>query len=352
MAKERVNIYTIAREAGVSAATVSRVMTNNAKVSREKRERVEAVIRKYGYAPNALAQGLSTAKTHTIGLMIADISSPFYTTLATACEKAANQSGYMLMILSSLGDYELEKRQLVKMYEQQVDAIVVIGGRIDHVSADEEYVELLNRLASTTPVIATGRLPGADTKQVCLDEERCMDLVMEHLIGLGHQRIAMIGGRRKAKSTFEKRMRYRAMLRENGIGGREEYILETEDYGNESGYARMKQLIRSGGELPTAVVAINDYTASGIIRALHEAGIRVPEDIAVTAFDDTYLSSAVTPPLTSAGCDYTEFGRILINTAIRASNEEEVPEKQVIPVHLTIRESTVSRKNGAYGSTA
>lgn len=110
MAKERANIYTIAKEAGVSPATVSRVLTNNARVSKEKREKVQSVIQKYGYTPNALAQGLSNSKTRSIGLMIADIYSPFYSAVATECEKAADKAGYLLLMLTSLGDPELEKK--------------------------------------------------------------------------------------------------------------------------------------------------------------------------------------------------------------------------------------------------
>lgn len=337
MAKERVNIYTIAKEAGVSPATVSRVMTNNAKVSKERKDRVEAVIRKYDYTPNALAQGLSTAKTHTIGILIADISSPFYTRVATECERFANSKNYMLMMLSSLSDYELEKRQLMKLYEQQVDAIIIVGGRIDHVTADEEYVEMINRINAVTPIVSTGKLPGADNLQVCLDEGGSMDLAMEYLIGLGHRRIGLIGGAKQAKSSFEKRMRYRAMLRSHGIECREELVLES-DYTRADGYACMKQFLQMK-ERPSAVVAINDSVASGVIQAMHEADLGIPEDISLVSFDNTSLSEAVSPQLTSVGCDYAKFAEKLVQTAINASNEKKQPMVQVVPVDIVYRDS-------------
>ena len=338
MAKERANIYTIAKEAGVSPATVSRVMTNSARVSAEKRERVEEVIRKYKYTPNALAPGLSTAKTHTIGLMITDISNPFYATVASACEREANRLGYMLLVLCSLSDYELEKRQLMKLYEQHVDAILIVGGKVDHESADEEYVEMLNQMAAVTPIIATGRPTGAETLQVSLDEGDCMDQAMEYLIGLGHRKISLIGGFKFTKSTFEKRVRYRAALRRHEIPYREDYVFET-DYTNESGYECMKRLLEREEDMPTAVIAINDFTASGIIQMASEKGLSVPEDLSVISFDDTYLAEVVTPRLTSVGCDYAEFARMLMETAVRAGDGEEMEPVQIVPVRMTVRNS-------------
>ena len=309
MAKERANIYTIAKEAGVSPATVSRVLTNNARVSKEKREKVQSVIQKYGYTPNALAQGLSNSKTRSIGLMIADIYSPFYSAVATECEKAADKAGYLLLMLTSLGDPELEKKQLMKLYEQQVDAIIVVGGVIDRISVDEEYVEQLNHILESTPIIATNRPVGVRNCKIHLDEGGSMDLAMDYLFSLGHEKIAIIGGRKDAKSTLEKRMRYRTMIRQRGIVYREDYVFDSIDYSNDSGYNCTKE------------------------------GLRVPQDISVVAFDNTYLSGALTPALTSVGANYTEFAKHLVEAAIRASENETCPEDYMVPVGISVRDS-------------
>lgn len=338
MAKERANIYTIAKEAGVSPATVSRVLTNNARVSEEKRKKVCDVIQKYGYTPNALAQGLSTAKTHTIGLLLANISSPFYATVATECEKVADKMGYLLLMLTSLSNYTLEAKQLRKLYEQQVDAILVVGGRIDHITVDEEYVELINRINKTTPIVSTGRPAGAGNCKVGLDEGGSMNLAMEYLFELGHKKIALIGGRRDARSTLEKHISYRSMLRQRGIEYQENYVFESIDYSNQSGYQCMKRLLQQK-DRPTAVVAINDYTAAGVIRAVYDAGMRIPEDISVIAFDNTYLSAALTPMLTSVGTNYSEFANHLVHAAIRSSEMGIAQEDYVVPVGLTVRNS-------------
>ena len=338
MAREQANIYEIAKAAGVSVSTVSRVLTGNARVSAEKREKVEAAIRKFDYRPNALAQGLSTAKTNTIGALFADIASPFYGTMAKQCEKAADERGYMLLMLSSRSDVELEKRQLEKMFEQRPEAILIVGGLIDHTTGTEEYVELINRISRSIPVVSSGKLPGADNAQVCLDESGSMELAMDHLLALGHRRIALIGGWRNAKSTLEKRIRYRTILAREGIEYRESYVFESAGYDDESGYTCMKELLGVRPQ-PTAIIAINDYTAAGVLRAIHEAGKRVPEDYSLVSFDNTYISRALTPTVTSVGCDYAKFGEVMVETALKAAAGEPVPETQMIPVSLTERNS-------------
>lgn len=339
--KDRVNIYKIASEAGVSPATVSRVMSNNARVSKEKRERVEEVIKKYDFKPSMLARSLSTAKTNTIGLIIADISSPFYATVAAECERIADERGYMLLILSSLSNSEKEKRQLMKLYEQQVGAILIVGGHIDHRTSDIEYVELINRVNSIIPIVATGKLPGAQNLQVQLDEYGSMRLAMEYLFSLGHERIALVGGRYDAQSTYDKCQCYRKMLEAHGIPFREDYELASEDYSNSDGYCCMKKLLKVD-ERPTAVIGINDYTASGIIRAMHQANLRVPEDISLIAFDNTFLANAMTPPLTAVSADYAEFASALLDTAIGAA--EGVPQLPVQTIKVSLKERSSCRR--------
>lgn len=165
-----------------------------------------------------------------------------------------------------------------------------------------------------------------------------MDLAMDYLFSLGHEKIATIGGRKDAKSTLEKRMRYRTMLRQRGIVYREDYVFDSIDYSNDSGYNCTKELLKNP-DRPTAIVAINDFTAAGVLRAIHDEGLRVPQDISVVAFDNTYLSGALTPALTSVGANYTEFAKHLVEAAIRASENETCPEDYMVPVGISVRDS-------------
>ncbi len=340
MARSELNIYTIAKEAGVSPSTVSRVMTRNARVSEEKRRRVEEVIRKYDYRPNALAQGLANPKTKVIGLLSSDLMNPYYAQLLTKCEYEMNLQGYYPMIFSPMNSYELEVKYLQKMFDMRADAIILMGGKSDQLVTDPEYADLINRLAESVPVVTTGKVEGARCWQVAIDEMGGVDLAMEHLFSLGHRHIAMIGGRNHVKSTYDKRMRYKTILRSHGITFRERYLPES-DYDIEGGYKCMNRLFDTNRTMPTAVMTINDFSAVGVMRSVKERGLRIPEDMAVVSFDNTFLVDTVMPRLTSVCYDYDLLGKTLVDTAVRLINGEEVPAVQRIPSRLVVRNSTV-----------
>ena len=339
MEKGTISIYTIAREAGVSPATVSRVLNGSAKVSEEKRIRVQSLIEKYSFTPNALARGLSNVETKVIGLMVSDIRNPFYATLVVECEKAANERGYLMMLCNSLGSNEMELYYLEKFNSQQVDAVIQIGGKVDELISDTGYVEHVNKIASSMPVLINGKLDGADCYQVNIDEGQAMELLISFLIRNGHRDIALLGGRDNVKSTVDKRLRYRQMLWKYGIPVNEEYIIDGDSYDIESGSEAMRQFIREDHPMPTVIIAINAYTAVGVVRTLREAGYQIPEDISVVSFDNTYIAETCMPRLTCVGYDYRMFGHLLIDTAVRAIRKEEPPRVQMVKSRLVIRDS-------------
>ena len=339
MEKGTISIYTIAREAGVSPATVSRVLNGSAKVSEEKRIRVQSLIEKYSFTPNALARGLSNVETKVIGLMVSDIRNPFYATLVVECEKAANERGYLMMLCNSLGSNEMELYYLEKFNSQQVDAVIRIGGKVDELISDTGYVEHVNKIASSMPVLINGKLDGADCYQVNIDEGQAMELLISFLIRNGHRDIALLGGRDNVKSTVDKRLRYRQMLWKYGIPVNEEYIIDGDSYDIESGSEAMRQFIREDHPMPTVIIAINDFTAVGVVRTLREAGYQIPEDISVVSFDNTYIAETCMPRLTCVGYDYRMFGHLLIDTAVRAIRKEEPPRVQMVKSRLVIRDS-------------
>lgn len=339
MEKGTISIYTIAREAGVSPATVSRVLNGSAKVSEEKRIRVQSLIEKYSFTPNALARGLSNVETKVIGLMVSDIRNPFYATLVVECEKAANERGYLMMLCNSLGSNEMELYYLEKFNSQQVDAVIQIGGKVDELISDTGYVEHVNKIASSMPVLINGKLDGADCYQVNIDEGQAMELLISFLIRNGHRDIALLGGRDNVKSTVDKRLRYRQMLWKFGIPVKEEYIVDGDSYDIESGSQAMRQFMRQDHPMPSAIIAINDFTAVGVIRTLQEAGYQIPEDISVVSFDNTYIAETCMPRLTCVGYDYRMFGHLLIDTAVRLIHKEEPPRIQMVKSRLVIRDS-------------
>lgn len=334
-----ITIYDIAKEAGVSASTVSRVLTNSANVRSEKREKVLKLIEKYNFKPNALAKGLADTKSRTIGILAADIRNPYYATLFIACERAARAANYTVVLCNSLGVTETEKELLAKLQEQRVDAIIQLGGRIDDLVSDEEYVELVNQVMTTTPVVVSGKLDGTGCNAVRIDSMQSMELLMEHLINLGHERIALIGGRKDVLATFEKMQRYKLILKENHISFDEELVADDTGYEFASGYQAMNEMLEKNINM-TAVIAINDFSAMGIMKSIQEHGLRVPEDISVVSYDNTYMAEMCTPRLTSIDYNYDEFGRKLVDTAISLVEGRKVGRLRMVTPTLVVRESS------------
>lgn len=334
-----VTIYDIAKEAGVSASTVSRVLTKNANVSQEKKDKVHKLIEKYNFKPNALAKGLADTKSKIIGIIASDVRNPYYAEVFVACEVAAREAGYTVLLCNSLNEKELEEIQLEKLQEQRVDVIIQLGGRVDELVSNVKYVEKVNKLMNTIPVVVTGKLDGTQCYQVQIDAMQAMDLLMEYLISLNHTKIALVGGQEDVLSTFEKRQRYKQMLYKHQITFRQEFLLEDGDYNYNDGYEKMNKMLDQH-TIPTAVIAINDYTATGIIRSILEHGYKIPDDISVVSFDNTYIAEMMIPKLTSVDYNYKEFGKILVETAIAAVEKKMVPKIQMIQPTLVVRETS------------
>ncbi len=344
MEKEKLNtgktitIYDIAEEAGVSASTVSRVLNGSASVRQEKKDRILKLIDKYNFKPNALAKGLSDTETKSIGIIVADVRNPYYSALFVACEMAAEKAGYSVGLLNSLNEIERESRSLDLFTQQRVDAIIQMGGRVDDLITDDGYAKKVRSLCANTPVIVTGKLDKAPVYSVVIDEAAGMNLAMEHLISQGHEKIAMVGGNMSVASTFYKYQRYQENLRMHGIPERGEYVVNS-SYDPESGYEAMNRIFELP-EIPTAVIAINDFAASGIIRSIREHGLSIPEDISIVSFDNTYIAEVTMPKLTSVDYNYKKYGKLLINTAIAAASGQDCQTMQMVEPKLVVRESS------------
>lgn len=339
-----ITIYDIAKEAGVSAATVSRVLTSNANVRQDKKDKVLKLMEKYDFTPNAMARGLTDTKSRVIGIVAADVRNPFYSEMFVACELAASAYGYMVLLGNSLGDTVREKQQLDKFQEQRVDAVIQIGGRADDMFPNPDYLEKVRQVTGRIPMVTTGNLEGPRCHQVRIDDGRGIELIMEQLVGLGHRRIAFVGGWMDAiASTHDKFQRYVRLLKQYGIPFLPELVGKDGGYDPESGYASMSAMLAQGS-VPTAVIAVNDFTAVGVMQSIREAGFRIPEDISVVSHDNSYIAELVTPTLSSIEYHYQHFGEMLIETAIRAINGEEPPACQWVEPTLVVRSSTAAAR--------
>lgn len=335
---KQITIYDIAREAGVSPATVSRVLTNSANVRSEKREKIQAIIDKYNFKPNALAKSLSDTRSNLMGFITADVRNPFYSAVYIACENAAKEKGYRVLLCNSLGEGEREIEQLHMLVQQRVDAIIQLGGRVDDVVTDKTFAKETKQIVSKIPMVVNGRIDGVDAYSVRIDAKEGCGLLVEHLIQLGHKKIALVGGRQNVISTLEKYNTYKEILEKHGIEFREEYVINGH-YDQETGYNGVKKLMGLK-DMPTAIIAINDFAAAGVIKGIHELGLKVPKNISVVSYDNTYITELTSPRLTSIDYNYDLFGKTLVETAISAIEGVEVPKTQMVTPHLVVRESS------------
>ena len=336
--ERKITIYDIAREAGVSPSTVSRVLTNTSGVGEAKRVLVQKIIDKYNFRPNALARGLSETRRKAIGIIMADVRNPFYSKLFVECERYARLAGYSLLLQNSLGKQDIEESQLQFMEEQRVDAVILVGGRVDDLHSCSEFVDIVNRVNNSIPVILTGRLDGTSCNQVRIDAIKAMDLVMDHLLELGHTRIAMVGGDDKVTASFEKKKRYLQILSRYHISVPPEYYDTKGGYDYDSGYWETERLLKLP-DIPTAIIGINDSESIGAINCLTEHGFKVPEDVSVISYDNTYLSDLAVPKLTSIDYNYDVFAKTLIDTVEGIYASKDIPSVQLIEPRLVVRNS-------------
>jgi len=338
MENKAITIYDIAKEAGVSPATVSRVLTNSANVRKEKKEKVQYLIDKYNFKPNALAKSLSDTRSRVIGVIVADVRNPFYAEVFVACEDAARKAGYTVLLCNSLGVLDREIQHFDMLQQYQVAGIIQLGGGVDDLVSNADYVEKINRISPYIPIVAGGNLNVRNCYRVEIDANEAARLLLEHLIGLGHREIALVGGRRNVTSTYEKYQTYRRILEKYEIDYCEEYFVEGE-YNYIAGYTGMNQLFERD-KIPTAVVAINDFSAAGVMRSITEHHYRIPDDISVVSYDNTYFSDLLIPKLTSIDYNYSLFGQKLVDTMIAAIEGKDVPSPQKIAPALVVKESS------------
>lgn len=337
--KKNITIVDIAREANVSISTVSRVLTGNARVNEEKKQKINEIIKKYDFHPNNLARGLINSKSNTIAILIADIRNPFYSSLFVSCEQAAIEYGYTLVMYNSFGDRLKEFELINKIRDQKVDALILLGGAPDDAVTDLEYTEELKKISENIPIIITGNLEGLNCQKLDIDRKKSISLISnfikEHK---SFKTIAFIGGSNKITSTIELRKGYRDIFKECNLEYIPEFDICNERYDHEGGYDAMKKLL-SYGKIPDVVITINDYTAIGAMHAINEFGLKIPDDISLISFDDTYLASIVNPPLTSVSYNYWIFGSKIIESAINLIEKKAEPSDIIIEPKLIVRES-------------
>ncbi len=325
----------IAKLAGVSKTTVSRVINNKPDVRPETRELILNMIEKYDFQPNALAKAISLQKSQHIGLIIPHeaeyiFSNPFYVEVMRGVSTEVNKRGYYLLLCYP------HDHNYVDIYKQKrIDGFILMSPGSFHKNIIESLYEV------GAPFVATAKLPAEkDMVYVDVDNYYGATLVMEHLVALGHKRIAFIG--KPTLVSSQDRLRgYRDMLEKYKLPYDERLVLVSENSLIRGGHDTMLQLLNSEAR-PTAIFLSNDILAIGAINAIRERGLRVPEDISVVGFDDIPLAEYVSPPLTTVRQPAFDKGVRATRMLIQQLEKKKKSKSVTLDVELIIRKSTTS----------
>ena len=329
-----VTIYDVAREAGVSMATVSRVVNGNPNVKPATRKRVHEAIERLGYRPNAVARGLASKKTTTVGVIIPDISSIFFSELARGIEDIATMYKYNIILSNSDHNKDKEIHLINTLLEKQVDGIVFMGSEIT--AEHEEAFKM-----SPVPVVLSATIDNhKKLPSVNIDYEQASYDAVKVLIEEGHEKISMLSGTLEDPiNGYMKFSGYKKALLEAGREVDDDYVF-IGDYTYDSGLEAMNQILKLE-EQPTAIFASTDEMALGLIHGAQDHGKRVPGDFDIIGFDNTRLATMVRPTLTTVVQPMYDIGAVSMRLLTKYMNKEKVDESVVLlPHRLEYRQST------------
>jgi DNA-binding LacI/PurR family transcriptional regulator len=330
-------ISDVASEAGVSVATVSRVLNNaDYPVRPETRERVLEAAEKLDFRPNELARSLLLKSTRTVGLAIPDIANPYYPLISRGVEDVASEHGYTVIFCNTDRDSEKSERYITSLLQKQVDGLILAGGGTDFTRASERFARL------GTHVVFIGR-PGHAWPSVRIPNADAAATVVGHLAALGHRRVAFIGGLSAMTSAQDRFEGYSRSVAEHGLE-EDEQLLRMGDFGEESGY-RAAQSLLSVSPPPTAIFAANDRMAVGALAAAHDHGLSVPDDLSLVGFDDIPVVSYLRPPLTTVALPAYEMGAAAMRLLLQqfegeGADDTDGPAVVRLPARLHVRAST------------
>ena len=324
----RVTIKEVAAQAGVSVATISRVINGKGPVRESTSRRVMETAQAMRYTPHGAARSLSMRRTHTVGLLLPDLHGEFFSEVIRGIDAEARRSGYHLLVSGFHSDQE-EMTAVFRAVRGRVDGLIVM-------SPELEAAVLCADLPAGLPVVLLNNLSGA-ARTIAIDNYGGAVAMMKHLLGIGHRRIAFIKGPEQNADACERLRGYR-----DAIGAAA--LLEVDgDFSEEAGYRAAADLLQLEHR-PSAIFAANDAMAIGALSALREARVAVPHEIALCGFDDIPIARYVTPPLTSVNVAIAELGRRAFEVLEqRQQDGGEDNQREILPTTLVIRESCGAR---------
>lgn len=325
-------VQDVAEKARVSTATVSRVLAGVGVVSESLSKRVHAAAQKLSYQPNRVARSLRERRSRTIGVLIPNIQNPFFTGVIRGIEDRLRATDHLLLLGNSDDDPAREKAYLDLLRAEGVGGLILVPG----LAGPKPYRELL---AAGLALVAIDRVvPKLACDSVASANAEGAAVAVRHLIGLGHRRIALITGPREVSAANERLEGYFTALREAGLPREAALICHT-PFRPEGGYEAVVKLLALAAR-PTAIFAASDVTALGTLRALHERGVRIPQEMAVLSFDDMPWAAALQPPLTAIAQPTYEMGATAARLLLQRMREPNRPFEQVrLATSLVVRAS-------------
>ena len=330
------NIKAVAKLAKVSTATVSRTMNGSAKVSPETAERVREAIEALNFYPDTNARALGSGRSSLYGLIISDITNPFFPELVKSFEDIAVEHGQEVLVANTNYDPERMKICVRRMLQRRVDGVAIMTSEMD-----DHLIEDFSRRNIPLVFLDTGT-PSPGVSCVRIDYSAGIDAAVNHLIELGHHRIAFISGPMSLASAC---MRYKAFMDSTARDHLDNSpnLIQEGNHRVDGGHDAMQRILASGAK-PTAVLASNDLTAIGAMGAIAEAGLRIPEDISVVGYDDIQLSAFTLPPLSTVSLPRVEIANAAFQALLHAKQSEKLrpiigEEHMVLPMFVT-RKST------------
>lgn len=324
-----VTIHDVAERAGVSVATVSRVINRKSLVREETSTKVLAVARSMKYVPNVVARSLSLRRSHTIGIVLPDVHGEFFSEVIRGIDLAARNAAYHILVSGSHSDRD-EMLEVLDTMQGRVDALIVMAPEAGAQAMDDD-------LPSNVPIVLLNSV-AMDRDTLTIDNYGGATAMMRHLLSLGHERIAFIKGPDHNADARERLRGYRRVAPRSAASAGRDLELPG-DFSESSGYEAVRTAMATGRKFD-AVFAANDAMAVGALSALAEAGRRVPVDVAVVGFDDIPIARFVTPALTTIRVDIAELGRRAFQTVFEAMERpSRRPIRERLPTSLVVRAS-------------
>jgi LacI family transcriptional regulator len=322
----------VARLAGVAPTTVSRVINNTGYISDETRKRVTAAIKKLGYVPNSLARSLRSRRTGMLALVVTDITNPFFTLIARGVEDTANDAGFCV-IFCNTDESEVKEQEYVNLLlQKQVDGILLVPA-----CSTANSLRLIQ--AQATPVVVIDRrVPGTNVDNVRCDSEGGAYQLVQLLVKLGHRHIAMLSGPQGVSTADDRIAGYKRALAE-AVPAPAVPLVYCGMFTHASGFELARQMLTAQPR-PTAMFAANNFIAMGALKALQEAGVRVPEDIALVSFDDLPPAMVISPFLTAVAQPAYEMGRVATNRLLAQLAGSKSFKETVLPAEMIVRTSS------------